>query len=251
MTPARTRTKQPTKTWWTVVSLLVLIAIAAVLRRLLALNGILSSAQTAGLDQHFIHYRALTLFHILPAVLFIVLAPLQFVTRLRTRRPRLHRWSGRILVGLGFVVGISALLMSFTMAVGGINEIAATVLFDVLFLFCLAKGFLAIRRGDRVRHREWMIRMFGISLGIATTRPVMGVFFATAPLTHLTPHEFFGIAFWIGFTITLIAAESWINYTRPSTTPPAFLPSPQGHSKEIPSSAPAAAASRDTLAFPQ
>jgi hypothetical protein len=33
-------------------------------------------------------------------------------------------------------------------------------------------------------------------------------------VTHLTPAEFFGIAFWLGFTIHLIAAEAWINYTR-------------------------------------
>jgi len=30
------------------------------------------------------------------------------------------------------------------------------------------------------------------------------------------PHEFFGTAFWIGFTLHLIAAEAWINYTRPA-----------------------------------
>jgi hypothetical protein len=27
----------------------------------------------------------------------------------------------------------------------------------------------------------------------------------------LTPHEFFGIAFWIGFVLHLIAAEAWIH----------------------------------------
>jgi hypothetical protein len=30
----------------------------------------------------------------------------------------------------------------------------------------------------------------------------------------LTPHEFFGTAFWLGFTIQSIAAEIWIDYTR-------------------------------------
>jgi len=29
------------------------------------------------------------------------------------------------------------------------------------------------------------------------------------------PAEFFGTAFWIGFTLQIIAAEIWINYTRP------------------------------------
>jgi hypothetical protein len=31
---------------------------------------------------------------------------------------------------------------------------------------------------------------------------------------RLTPHEFFGIAFWVGFSLTLMAAEVWINLTR-------------------------------------
>jgi hypothetical protein len=64
-------------------------------------------------------------------------------------------------------------------------------------------------------HREWMIRAFAIGLAVSTTRPIVGVFFATARLTHLTPHDFFGTAFWLGFTSHAIAAETWINYTRP------------------------------------
>jgi len=31
---------------------------------------------------------------------------------------------------------------------------------------------------------------------------------------RVTPHDFFGTAFWLGFTMHLIAAESWIDYTR-------------------------------------
>ena len=50
---------------------------------------------------------------------------------------------------------------------------------------------------------------------MATIRPIVGAFFATRSVTHLTPHNFFGTAFWLAFTIHLIAAEIWINYTRP------------------------------------
>jgi pyridoxine/pyridoxamine 5'-phosphate oxidase len=38
----------------------------------------------------------------------------------------------------------------------------------------------------------------------------MGMFFATRPLTHLGPSQFFGMAFWIGFSINTIAVEFWI-----------------------------------------
>ena len=60
-----------------------------------------------------------------------------------------------------------------------------------------------------------MVRAFAIGLAVATARPIMGAFFATRSITHLAPRDFFGIAFWLAFTIHLIAAEIWINYTRP------------------------------------
>jgi len=199
---------------WTGTVLLVLIGAAAVVIRVVVLaTG--PRAGRADVDDGFARHPALTLMHIIPGLLFFLIAPLQFVRRLRNRAPRVHRWMGRIAVVLGLVIGISALVISFRIAIGGINEIAATVLFDLLFLFCLVKGWRCARRRDFVSHREWMIRMFGIGLGIATTRPIMGVFFATSRLTGMTPHQFFGTAFWLGFTLTLVAAESWINYTRP------------------------------------
>jgi hypothetical protein len=34
-------------------------------------------------------------------------------------------------------------------------------------------------------------------------------------MTGLTPYEFFGIAFWIGFVPRLVAAEAWIHATVP------------------------------------
>jgi len=56
-----------------------------------------------------------------------------------------------------------------------------------------------------------MIRAYAVGLGVATTRPIVGAFFA---FRRLTPHEFFGIAFWLGFATTFMMAEAWIDYTR-------------------------------------
>ncbi len=116
-----------------------------------------------------------------------------------------------MLVALGMITGVSALVMSYTMAVGGANETAATTLFAILFLVFLALGFWNARKRRMVQHREWMIRAFGVALGVATTRPIVGAFFAAR---QLTPQQFFGIAFWLGFTITLIAAEAYVQYSR-------------------------------------
>jgi cytochrome bd-type quinol oxidase subunit 1 len=92
---------------------------------------------------------------------------------------------------------------------------SATVFYATAFLVALSIAWWHIRHRDVSRHREWMLRAVAILLGIATTRPVMGIFFATRALTHLNPSQFFGVAFWIGFTSTLMAAEWYIRATRP------------------------------------
>lgn len=203
---------------WGLVIFLALVGVAAATRRAIVLffpaTGTASRNPAAALDTGFARNRTLTLVHIFPGFLFMILGPLQFVRRIRSRHLRFHRWSGRVFVSLGIVIGVSALAMSYTTSIGGANETAATTLFAIIFLFDLVKACVHIRRREIAQHREWMIRAYAIGLAVATVRPIVGVFFATSPFTHLTPKEFFGTAFWLGFTLNFIAAEAWINYTR-------------------------------------
>jgi hypothetical protein len=219
---------------WSAVIFLALIGAAVALRRMVNLVYVVAggyhpsvvpsnpaAAQFAALDDLFARYPVLTLIHIVPGLLFMMLGPLQFNSTIRARHLRWHRMSGRIFVVCGMVIGISALVMSFGMpAIGGINQAAATTLFATFFLFALCKAFWHIRLREAALHREWMIRAFSIGLAVATIRPIIGVFFATSRLSGLTPHEFFGIAFWIGFVLHLMAAEAWIHATQPPSTAP-------------------------------
>lgn len=176
-------------------------------------------AQFAALDDVFARHPVLTLIHTLPGLLFVVLAPLQFNSTFCERHLKWHRRSGRILFLCGAVIGVSALVMSFAMpSIGGVNQAAATTLFGLWFLFALGKAFRHILRREIAPHREWMIRAFSIGLAVATIRPIIAIFFTTSPLSGLTPYEFFGPGFWIGFAVHLIAAEVWIRRTRPQTT---------------------------------
>ena len=199
---------------WTGVIVLALIGIAAAARRtLVLLFGIGTSPVTGALDAGFAQHPALTLVHILPGALFMVLGPLQFIPRIRARRLWLHRWIGRVFVATAYVVGISALAMSWQISIGGATETAATTTFGVLFLFCLTRAFWYIRHRRIQLHREWMLRAFAIGLGVAATRPIVGAFFATR---RYSPEQFFGIAFWLGFALTALAGELWIRATRPT-----------------------------------
>jgi hypothetical protein len=185
----------------------MLIAVAVVIRRVVALSTPPSPnapPQLAGLDAYFTAHATLTYVHILCALVFVLLLPLLF-----WRRTRSSATLQRVIFPLGVIVGITAYAMSVH-AVGGWLERAAVLFFNTLFLFALYRAFVFARSGDRPQQQRWMLRAIAILLGIATTRPVMGVFFATSRLTHLTPSQFFGIAFWIGFSINTIVMELWL-----------------------------------------
>ncbi|MBV9886011.1 MAG: DUF2306 domain-containing protein [Acidobacteria bacterium] len=216
---------------WVALGFLTLIGCAIVIRRVVAIAPSLLhgyqpppppsnpiAARFGNLDDKIDHYPWLVLIHILPGLLFILLVPFQLSAGFRSRHLKVHRIIGRIVLICGLIVGTTALVMSFAMpAIGGVNQAAATILFGTLFLFALGKAYVHIRRREIALHREWMIRAFAIGLAVTTIRPIVGIFFATSRLSGLTPREFFGTAFWIGFTIHLIVAESWIR-THPQST---------------------------------
>jgi hypothetical protein len=182
-----------------------LIAVAVVVRRLVVLAAPPSVArpELGALDAAFGSHVALTLAHILPALAFVLLTP--FVVF----RDSARRWPERLLFPLGAVVGLTAYATS-GYAVGGWTERSAVIFFNSLFLVSLFQASRFGRVEDPMRQRRWLLRAIAILLGIATTRPVVGAFFATRSFTHLEPRQFFGIAFWIGFSINTAAIEWWL-----------------------------------------
>jgi hypothetical protein len=184
----------------------IVIAIAVVFRRLfaLALPPRAASPQLAALDLAFANHSVLTLCHILPALAFVILAPIVLF-----RKTERFAWADRWLFPIGAIVGFTAYAMSLY-SIGGWIERSAVLFFDTLFLFSLAQAYRFHSARDLVRKRQWLVRSIGILLGIATTRPVMGLFFATSRLTHLEPSQFFGMAFWIGFSINTMIVELWL-----------------------------------------
>jgi hypothetical protein len=196
----------PVPTWLKVgFWLCIVVAVAAVVRRLIALAHPTTSGppQLQSLDAYFAAHAFLTRAHIIPALIFVVLVPVV-----------LFRWTKsaqlkRALYLLGFMVAMTAYAMS-THAVGGWVERSAVLTFDTWFLVSLAIALRYALRRDSAQERRWLLRAVVVLLGIATTRPVMGIFFATSRLTHLEPRQFFGVAFWIGFSINAIAVEAWL-----------------------------------------
>ena len=188
----------------------LVIAVAVVIRRAYALAHPPQSAppQLAALDAIFAAHATLTRIHIFVALAFVLLLP--FVV---FRSPYRPNWARQLLFPLGGAVGLTAYAMSVD-TFGGWLERSAVLLFNTLFLFSLFRAYAYRRRGQPVLQQRWLLRAIAILLGIATTRPVMGLFFATSRLTHLEPRQFFGIAFWIGFSINTLAMALWLRSPR-------------------------------------
>jgi hypothetical protein len=182
----------------------ILISVAVVIRRLVALVHPPRSVppQLAGLDAVFASHTALTLAHILPALAFVITFPFLYMRRFAGAI-----WIERLFFPLGAIVGITAYAMSSD-SIGGRIERSAVLVFNTLFLFSLLRAWQL--RQNRALKLRWITRAIGILLGIATTRPVMAIFFATSPITHLVPRQFFGVAFWIGFSINTLVVEAWL-----------------------------------------
>jgi uncharacterized membrane protein len=158
-------------------------------------------------DREFVNQRVLTFVHIIPGALFLIFAPLQFSSTLRTRRLNFHRWSGRILIFIAFFTGLFGLLLVRPFRFTGAVSSSAVILFGSIFLLALVKGFIAIRTGDMASHREWMIRAFSIAVGISVVRIVGGLLFLILPSPSFL---LLGLSFWIGWLLSLAAGEWWI-----------------------------------------
>ncbi|WPU92698.1 DUF2306 domain-containing protein [Mucilaginibacter sabulilitoris] len=215
--------KLNTRALYTGIVLLSLIGIVIVVRRTLLVIPVLTNGYHAPevtskftqMDDIFAHHPLLTLIHIIPGLVFVISGPFQFMQKIRFRYPKWHRAGGRLFLISGNIIGTTALVMSFAVpAIGGVNQVIATALFSLFFLYSLFKAFQQILQHKIASHREWAIRAYSIGLAVATIRIINGIFFATSGITGLTPHEFFGIGFWMGFVLHLILAEFWINKTR-------------------------------------
>lgn len=237
MRPARfDHALQRLRRWglWPALILLAAIGItAAVARGAAILNGgstiapireLLPAVVVEDVDSFeawFAGYPVLTLVHVVFGTVFLALAPFQFSARLRTRHLRLHRWSGRIILVVAVPTVISGFAFAALSPFGGATAASAIGFFGSVFVVSMFRGLAAIRRGDQPRHREWMLRMVSVGVGIAGVR-VIGL--PLMVVTGLRPLALLGTSFWLGMGTTLLAAELWIRWTRVRNAQLAALP---------------------------
>lgn len=186
----------------------------------LALVGVGSAIAHYYTDSYntgFLQYPVITFIHVALGGIYLLLAPFQFVARIRSRWLGYHRIVGRVLVSIGLVLGGSALFIGLVFPFSGLPEQWVVGVFGSFFVFALIKGFLCIRRKEIAAHREWMIRAFSIGLSIATMRLLFVSMLIIIGANEETVRSLVIISFSIAFCVHAGVAELWIRYTRNTT----------------------------------
>jgi len=217
---------------WLVVGLILLSAIPLIFGAV-RLNQLASGAEITPDNARFFASPSPVVIHIISAAIYALLGALQFVSRLWRRGTGWHRWVGRLLVPCGLLVGLSGLWMTLfypgtnsTAGAGAMLLYALRFLFGSGMVFSIVYGFIAIRRGDMIRHRAWMTRAYAIGLG-AGTQVLTGL---VGELTFGPPNELENaLLMGLAWVINLAVAE-WALRRRPAsrTSKAAAIVSHQG-----------------------
>ena len=165
-------------------------------------------------ESRYVAHPWLTYLHMTLGASYLLGAPLQLSERFRTRHYTFHRRLGRVLVPTALISVALAIVIGVQFPWGGTPEAIATVIFSCWFAVCLLAAVRAIRRGDVATHRRWMIRAFATGVAVGTIRIWIGLFLVTGLLDF---HDSFAAAFWVAFTVHVLAGE-WYVRTSPAKT---------------------------------
>jgi hypothetical protein len=157
--------------------------------------------------EKFVAHRIVVYAHIFAAAMTLIIGPFQFSTRLRNRHTTLHRWSGRLYLGIGVVIGGAAGFYMALIAEGGLVAKLGFAMLALAWLFTGFKAWRAIRARNLTAHRHWMIRNYALTFAAVTLR-----LWLPAGLLAGIPYALvYPAVAWLSWLPNLLVAEIWFN----------------------------------------
>ena len=209
----RVRGPRSPRSWLVIVALLGLsiVPLTAGTLRLIQLAG---GPEILPADPRISFSPVPIVIHIVCAAVYALLGVLQFLPAFRGRHRAWHRRAGRVLAAAGLLVAGSAVWMTLAYArqpgTGDLLFFSRLVFGTALAAF-LVLGITAVRRGDLIAHRAWMIRAYAIAIAAGTqvfTEGFSESIFGAGPLQD----DLAKVSAWV---INLLIAEWIIRGRRP------------------------------------
>ncbi|GAA4199685.1 DUF2306 domain-containing protein [Streptosporangium oxazolinicum] len=153
-----------------------------------------------------LHYLSLMV-HAVPGGLALALGPVQFVTRLRVRRPKVHRVVGRVYM-ISIVIASIAAAVNAAITISGFAVQVAFFILVAAWLYTLAMAYRHIRRGEVQLHRIWMIRNYALTFAAVTLRVYLLLGLQLSPSAGFEP--IYTAAVWASILGNVLVAEYFI-----------------------------------------
>lgn len=147
--------------------------------------------------------------HATAAACALFLGPAQFVTSLRRRKPKLHRYMGRAYAFACCTSGGAALVLAVGASTGPVSAVGFFLL-GTCWIITTVMGVVQARRWLIPSHRRWMIRSFALALSALTLRIYIPIGIKITGGDFDRAYR--GIA-WACWVPNLIAAEIYIRMT--------------------------------------
>ncbi len=151
----------------------------------------------------------LAVLHILPAIIALMIGPLQLSDNIRKFVPRLHVVIGRIYLCSVFASTFGALAMT-PYSLGGTGNSMGFGLLAIVWIATTATAFWHIRRGRISKHRAWMTLSYALTLAGVTLRIQLGIM---TGLIGMSFAQAYSIAAWTSWIPNLIVATILIRYS--------------------------------------
>ena len=153
--------------------------------------------------------------HVIAAAWAMAAGVPQFLVRLRTAYPRIHRWTGRTYVAAVLLGGLSGLGLALN-ANGGFVTQSGFSLLAVCWLIATGMALRHVLAGRYADHRIWMIRSYALTFAAVTLRLQVPIW------VNLLGTDYTGvlpIIAWACWVPNLIVAE-WLIMRRRSVPVP-------------------------------
>ena len=203
------------KAKWVIPAALILLSLIPLTAGGFRLIELARGAEITPANARFFAAPLPVVLHITAASAYALLGAFQFVAVFRRRRPGWHRIVGWFLIPCGLLVGLSGLWMTlFYPWPKGDGELLylLRLLFGSAMVVAIVLGVAAIRRGNVIQHRAWMMRGYAIGLGAGTQALTLMV----GEMIGGPPNELSrALLMGAGWVINLVVAE-WIIRQRPA-----------------------------------
>lgn len=158
-----------------------------------------------GFEDHLAARRMVFTLHVALAPVALALGGFQFLSGVRTRRPVLHRWTGRLYAICVAISGFAGLWLALFAPGGWIAGLGFGLL-AILWLVATAKAVLHARRREFAQHRLWMVRSFALTFAGVTLR----LFLAGYILSGVSYVDASPVLAWICWVPNILIVEWWI-----------------------------------------